>query len=72
MEVNDIDIIHKDLEYFVDDVLKNEPVENQQKLFDNVSNGSDKISEILHILSCINNCKKKLSLVKNQKNEEQC
>lgn len=72
MEVNDIDIIRKDLEYFVDDVLKNQPVENQQKLFDNVSNGSDNISKILDILSSINNCKKKMTLMNNQQNEESC
>lgn len=59
MEVGDIDSIRKDLEYLVNDVLINEPVENQQKLFNKVSNGDDTISKILNTLACINDCKKK-------------
>lgn len=59
MEVGDIDSIRKDLEYFVNDVLINEPVENQQKLFNKVSNGDDTISKILNTLAGINDCKKK-------------
>lgn len=57
--MEDIDIIRKDLEHFVNDVLTNEHVENQQKLFDNLSNGNDNVSKILYTLACIHDCRKK-------------
>ncbi len=58
MEVIDINIIRKDLEDFVNDVLTNEPVEKQQNLFDKVSNGNDKVLKILQSLACIHDCRK--------------
>ena len=60
MEVIDINILRKDLEHFVNDVLTNEPVENQQNIFDKVSNGNDKVLKILQTIACIHDCRKKV------------
>jgi hypothetical protein len=57
----DVDTLCEDLTDFVNDVLTNHPVEEQQEMFKKVSGESDDISKILDILVSINQCKKRLT-----------